>query len=132
MHFGQNQGSKHVVLCVLQADLTNVRAATRAATCHLKMGQLAEASQILDTVKATVMASGQDAPPELVSKQHDLDVTKRLVSQVVLASSVTVILVVTIFQVKVICIVTVMILVIIIFTSWPVMVRSCWSAQSGL
>lgn len=70
------------MLCVLQADPTSVRAATRAATCHLKMGQLSEASQILDTVKALVTASGQALPPELVSKQNDLEVTKRLVSQV--------------------------------------------------
>lgn len=66
----------------LQADPSSVRAATRAATCHLKMGQLTEASQILDTVKALVTASGQALPPELVSKQNDLEVTKRLVSQV--------------------------------------------------
>lgn len=78
-----------MVLCVLQADLTSVRAATRAATCHLKMGQLAEASQILDTVQALVTASGQAPPPELVSKQNDLDVTKRLVSQVVSTTSVS-------------------------------------------
>ena len=67
---------------MMQADPTNVRAATRAATCHLKMGQLSEASQMLDTVQATVTAAGQAPPPELVSKQNDLEVTKRLVSQV--------------------------------------------------
>ena len=67
---------------MVQADPTNVRAATRAATCHLKMGQLSEASHILDTVRATVTAAGQDPPPELVSKQNDLEVTQRLVSQV--------------------------------------------------
>ncbi|KAL3152969.1 hypothetical protein ABBQ38_011999 [Trebouxia sp. C0009 RCD-2024] len=65
----------------VQADPTNVRAATRAATCHLKMGQLSEASRILDAVRATVTAAGQDPPPELVSKQNDLEVTQRLVAQ---------------------------------------------------
>lgn len=76
--------SEHGLLYVLQADPTSVRAATRAATCYLKMGQLAEASQILDTVKATVTALGQTLPPELITKQDDLEVTKRLISQVVL------------------------------------------------
>lgn len=79
-----------------------MRAATRAATCHLKMGQLAEATQILDTVKATVTASGQALPPELVSKQNDLDVTKRLVSQVVLTMQPMVILVITIMHLNVV------------------------------
>ena len=68
--------------CPMQADPTNVRAATRAATCHLKMGQLTEASQMLDSVAGTVRASGKALPPELVSKQDDLDVTKRLISEV--------------------------------------------------
>ena len=46
------------------------------------MGQLTEASRMLDAVRATASASGQPPPPELVSKQNDLDVTKRLVSKV--------------------------------------------------
>ena len=70
------------VMCTMQADPSNVRAATRAATCHLKMDQLTEAAHILDAVTATVTASGRPLPPELVSKQNDLQTTKRLVSQV--------------------------------------------------
>ena len=66
----------------MQADPSNVRAATRAATCYLKMGQLTEAAHVLDVVTATVTASGKLMPPELVSKQNDLQVTKRLVSEV--------------------------------------------------
>ena len=56
------------------------------------MGQLAEATQILDTVKATVIASGQALPPELISKQDDLEVTKRLVSQVVQLTAMVILL----------------------------------------
>ncbi len=64
-----------------QADATNVRAATRAATCHLKLGQLDEAEAVLDAVKATI-AEGQLVPADLISKQNDLALTKRMVAEV--------------------------------------------------
>ena len=112
------------MLYVSQAEPTNVRAATRAATCHLKMGQLSEATQILDTVKATVTAAGQAPPPELVSKQNDLDTTKRLVSQVLLVIQVMVILVTAITQEVSLEVTTPVIIVVIIFTGFLAMVRS--------
>lgn len=66
---------------MVQADPTNVRAATRAATCHIKMGQLAEATAVLEAVRATVCA-GHPVPPDLASKQSDLELTKRMVAEV--------------------------------------------------
>lgn len=65
----------------MQADLSNVRAATRAATCHLKMGQLTEAAAVLNAVKATIPV-GQPTPADLVNKQNDLELTKRMVIEV--------------------------------------------------
>ncbi len=66
---------------MVQADPTNVRAATRAATCHIKMGQLTEATAVLEAVKATVPA-GHPVPSDLASKQSDLELTKRMVTEV--------------------------------------------------
>ena len=57
---------------MVQADPTNVRAATRAATCHIKMGQLTEATAVLEAVKATVPA-GHPVPSDLASKQSNLE-----------------------------------------------------------
>ena len=68
---------------MVQADPTNVRAATRAATCHIKMGQLTEATAVLEAVKATVPA-GHPVPSDLASKQSDLELTKRMVTEVLL------------------------------------------------
>ncbi|KAL0022774.1 hypothetical protein WJX79_003861 [Trebouxia sp. C0005] len=68
----------------VQADPTNVRAATRAATCHIKMGQLAEATAVLEAVRATVCA-GHPVPPDLASKQSDLELTKRMVAEAISA-----------------------------------------------
>lgn len=65
----------------MQADPTNVRAATRAATCHIKMGQLAEATAVLEAVAATLPA-GQLAPFDLVSKQTDVELTKKMITEV--------------------------------------------------
>ncbi|KAL0026901.1 hypothetical protein WJX77_010227 [Trebouxia sp. C0004] len=64
----------------VEADPTNSRAATRAATCHIKMGQLTEATAVLEAVKATVPA-GHPVPPDLASKQSDLELTKRMVTE---------------------------------------------------
>ncbi|KAL0051715.1 hypothetical protein WJX82_000922 [Trebouxia sp. C0006] len=64
----------------VEADPTNVRAATRAATCHIKMGQLTEATAVLEAVKATVPA-GHPVPSDLASKQSDLELTKRMVTE---------------------------------------------------
>ncbi len=66
---------------LVQADPTNVRAATRAATCHIKMGQLTEATAVLEAVKATVPA-GHPVPSDLASKQSDLELTKRMIAEV--------------------------------------------------
>jgi hypothetical protein len=66
---------------MVQADPTNVRAATRAATCHIKMGQLTEATAVLEAVKATVPA-GHPVPSDLASKQSDLELTKSMVAEV--------------------------------------------------
>ena len=70
-----------LVTAMVQADPTNVRAATRAATCHIKMGQLAEATAVLEAVAATVPA-GQPAPSDLVSKQNDVELTKQMITEV--------------------------------------------------
>ena len=58
-----------------------MRAATRAATCHIKMGQLTEATAVLEAVKATVPAD-QPVPSDLATKQSDLELTKRMVKEV--------------------------------------------------
>lgn len=64
-----------------QADPTSVRAATRAATCHLKMGNLDTAQNTLDAVKATLPA-GQGWPEDLAKKHEDLRQTKQWISEV--------------------------------------------------
>ena len=66
------------VFC-LQADPRSVRAATRAATCFLKMGEPDKAAKMLEAVAQT-----NPLPDELVSKQRDVEQTKQLIAQVCL------------------------------------------------
>lgn len=73
--------NKPTIITCLQADPANVRAATRAATCHLKMGDLDEAAKTLNAVRAT-LPNSQALPDDLANKQRDLEQTKLLITEV--------------------------------------------------